>query len=130
MYDARRVERRRGGLRWEPPAHDRAPGDAGESYTTFLDKAGLRGARVGVFRDLFRKGPQHAEGVALVEKAIAQMKQAGAVIVDPVSTGTDLFPLLEETRTNYYEGQFSYDLYFRRLGPNPSSNLTTVARQP
>ena len=88
------------------------------SYTSFLDKNGLRGARIGVFRDLFRKGPQHAEGIALVEKAIAQMKAAGAVIVDPVSTGIDLFPLLDETRTNYYEAQFSYDLYFRRLGPN------------
>ena len=66
------------------------------SYTTFLDKNGLRGARVGVFRDLFRKGALHAEGIALVEKAIAQMKEAGAVIVDPVSTGTNLFPLLEE----------------------------------
>jgi Asp-tRNA(Asn)/Glu-tRNA(Gln) amidotransferase A subunit family amidase len=95
-----------------------APGKTpAASYTTMLDKAGLRGARVGVFRDLFRQGPMHAEGVALVEKAVAQMKEAGAVIVDPVSTGTNLFPLLEETRTNYYEGQFSYDLYFRRLGP-------------
>ena len=46
------------------------------------------------------------------------MKEAGAVIVDPVSTGIDLFPLLEDTRTNYYEAQFSYDLYFRRLGPD------------
>jgi len=94
------------------------------SYTSFLDKNGLRGARIGVFRDLFRKGPQHAEGIALIEKAIAQMKQAGAVIVDPVSTGIDLFPLLEETRTNYYEAQFSYNLYFRRLGPNaPIKNM-------
>lgn len=89
-----------------------------QSYTTFLDKDALRGARIGVFRDLFRKGPQHAEGVALVEAAVAQMKAAGAVVVDQVSTGIDLFPLLEETRTNYYEAQFSYDLYFRRLGPN------------
>jgi amidase len=89
-----------------------------ESYTTFLDKNGLRGARVGVFRDLFRKGSHHAEGIALIETAIKQMKEAGAVIVDPISTGIDLFPLLEETRTNYYEAQFSYDLYFRRLGPN------------
>jgi Asp-tRNA(Asn)/Glu-tRNA(Gln) amidotransferase A subunit family amidase len=96
-----------------------APGRAPkESYTTFLDKNGLRGARIGVFRDLFRKGEIHAEGIALVEKAIAQMKEAGAVIVDPVSTGTALFPLLEDTRTNYYEAQFSYNLYFRRLGPN------------
>jgi amidase len=88
------------------------------SYTTFLDKDALRGARVGVFRDLFRKGEKHAEGVALVEAAIGQMQEAGAVIVDGISTGIDLFPLLEDTRTNTYEGQFSYNLYFRRLGPN------------
>ena len=96
-----------------------APGNMpSASYTSFLDREGLRGARIGVFRDLFRQGPKHAEGIALIEQAIAQMKEAGAVIVDPVSTGIDLFPLLEDTRTNYYEAQFSYDLYFRRLGPD------------
>lgn len=89
-----------------------------EPYTSFLDKNGLRGARVGVFRDLFRKGEEHAEGTALIEKAITQMKEAGAIIVDPISTGLDLFKLLADTRTNSYEGQFSYNLYFRRLGPN------------
>ena len=95
-----------------------------QPYTSFLDRNGLRGARIGVFRDLFRKGAAHAEGIALIEHAIAQMKQAGAVIVDPVSTGIDLFPLLDETRTNYYEAQFSYNLYFRRLGPNaPIRNM-------
>lgn len=102
-----------------------APGSTPkESYTTFLDKNGLRGARVGVFRDLFRKGAIHTEGIAMVEKAIAQMKEAGAVIVDPMSTGIDLFTLLEDTRTNYYEAQFSYNLYFRRLGPSaPIKNM-------
>jgi Asp-tRNA(Asn)/Glu-tRNA(Gln) amidotransferase A subunit family amidase len=101
-----------------------------ESYTTFLKKDGLKGARIGVFRDLFRKGEQHAEGIALIEKAIAQMKEAGAVIVDQVSTGIDLIPLLDGAgkkatgRTNYYEAQFSYNLYFRRLGPNaPIRNM-------
>lgn len=94
------------------------------SYTTFLDKNGLRGARIGVFRDLFRKGAIHAEGIGLIENAVAQMKAAGAVIVDDVSTGIDVFPLLEDTRTNYYEAQFSYNLYFRRLGPNaPIKNM-------
>jgi Asp-tRNA(Asn)/Glu-tRNA(Gln) amidotransferase A subunit family amidase len=96
-----------------------APGSMPSApYVSFLDADGLRGARIGVFRDLFRKGPKHEEGVALVEAAIAQMKAAGAVVVDNVSTGIDLFPLLEDTRTNYYEAQFSYNLYFRRLGPN------------
>ncbi len=100
------------------------------SYTTFLEKDGLRGARIGVFRDFFRKGPKHEEGIALVEKAIAQMKEAGAVIVDQVSTGLDLFPLLDGAdkgafaRVNYFEAQFSYNLYFRRLGPNaPIRNM-------
>lgn len=96
-----------------------APGSTPEvSYTTFLKKDGLRGARIGVFRDLFRKGEMHAEGIALIEKAIEQMKEAGAVVIDNVTLGIDLFPLLEATRTNYYEAQFSYNLYFRRLGPN------------
>ena len=93
-----------------------------ESYTIFLKNDGLRGARIGVFRDLFRKGDMHKEGVALVDNAIGQMKAAGAVIVDPISTGIDLFKLLEDTRTNYYEAQFSYNLYFRRLGPDAPIN--------
>jgi amidase len=95
-----------------------------ESYTTFLDKGGLRGARIGVLRDFFRKGAKHAEGIAIIESAIAHMKAQGAIIVDGLTTGVDVFPLLDGTapsafaRTNYYEAQFSYDLYFRRLGPD------------
>jgi amidase len=99
-----------------------APGNMPKgSYTQFLDKDGLKGARIGVFRDLFRKGPKHAEGTALVEAAIADMKSAGAIVVDQVSLGIDLFNLLDThggLRTNYHEAQFSYDLYFRRLGPD------------
>jgi amidase len=94
-----------------------------ESYTAFLDKDGLRGARIGVLRDFFRKGERHAEGIAIVESAISNMKTHGAVILDGLTLGVDAFPLLDGTgpeafaRTNYYEGQFSYNLYFRRLGP-------------
>lgn len=100
------------------------------SYTTFLDKDGLRGARIGVLRDFFRKGEKHAEGIALIESAIEKMKAQGAIIIDGLSTDVDTFPLLDGTgpdafaRTNYYEGQFSYNLYFRRLGPNaPIRNM-------
>ncbi len=107
-----------------------------ESYTTFLDKNGFRGARIGVLRDLFRKGPAHAEGIAMIEKAIAQMKGAGAVIVDNLSTGLDLFPLTDGAekdafaRVNYFEAQFSYNLYFRRLGPNvPIHNMDELIQK-
>lgn len=102
-----------------------APGNMPkESYAAGLEEDNLRGARIGVFRDLFRKGDDHAEGIAMIEAGIQQMKDAGAIIVDGVSTGLDLFPLLSVTRTNFYEGQFSYDLYFRRLGPDaPIRNM-------
>ncbi len=99
-------------------------------YTTFLDANGLRGARIGVLRDFFRKGPSHVEGIAMIDKAIEHMKSQGAVIVDGITTGLDVFPLLDGTdagafaRTNYYEAQFSYNLYFRRLGPDvPIHNM-------
>jgi hypothetical protein len=60
----------------------------------------------------------------MIEQAIAHMTAAGALIVDPVRTGIDLLPLLAETRTNDYEAQLSYDLYFRRLGPSaPIRNM-------
>lgn len=88
------------------------------SYTEALKKDGLKGARIGVFRDLFRKGSAHEEGNALIEAAVALMREEGATIIDPVSTGLDLVSLFPEMRTNYWEGPFSYDLYFRELGPN------------
>lgn len=106
------------------PALDHMP--AG-SYTQFLDKNGLKGARIGVLRDLFRKGEKHAEGRVIVEAAIAQMRDAGAIVVDDLTLGIDLVKTLDTTfglRTNFYEAQFSYDLYFRRLGPNaPIKNM-------
>ena len=96
-----------------------SPGRTPEvSYTSFLDEDGLRGARIGVFRDLFREGAMHEEGVAMIEAAIAVLEEKGATIVDPVSTGLDLFPILANSRLNYWEGQFSYTRYFRRLGPD------------
>lgn len=101
-----------------------------ESYTSFLTKDGLRGARIGVCRDFFRKGPAHEEGIAIVENAVAEMKKAGAVIVNGLTLGVDIFSNMDGTaadapaRVNYYEAQFSYNLYFRRLGPNaPIRNM-------
>jgi Asp-tRNA(Asn)/Glu-tRNA(Gln) amidotransferase A subunit family amidase len=101
-----------------------APGNIPESYTDGLDPAALRGARIGVLRDFFRKGPMHEEGIAMIEDAIAHMRAQGALIVDGLSIGVDAFGLLDGTaweglsRTSYWERPFAFDLYFRRLGPN------------
>jgi amidase len=54
-------------------------------YTKFLDRGGLRGARIGVVRKLF----EVADNVAPVMKAaLDAMKSAGAVLIDPVAIET------------------------------------------
>ncbi len=56
-------------------------GKAAAEYTSFLDPDGLKGARIGVARAKFFGYSPEAD--ALVEAALAAMKQLGAVIVDP-----------------------------------------------
>lgn len=61
-----------------------------QPYASYVSKTGLKGARIGVLREMVRSGPVHVEGRALFEKAIADFKAAGATIVDPVDTGLGL----------------------------------------
>lgn len=50
-------------------------------YTPFLDPDGLRGARIGVARKTFFGYSKEAD--AIIEAAIARMRDLGAIIVDP-----------------------------------------------
>jgi amidase len=58
----------------------------GKSYTDysqFLDRDGLKGARIGVFRELSDRDPD-PEINSLFDQAITDMKKAGAIIIDAV----------------------------------------------
>jgi amidase len=50
-------------------------------YTQFLDASGLKGARIGVARQFFRG---NGKGRAVIDSALTALKDAGAVLVDPV----------------------------------------------
>jgi amidase len=54
-------------------------------YTRFLDRHGLRGARIGVFRQYFSDAKTDPEVKAVTEKALLTLQQEGAVVVDPFS---------------------------------------------
>lgn len=84
-------------------------------YTDFLEGR-LNGARIGVLRDLFRKGEpfKHANGV--IEKGIAAMQEQRGVIIDGLTTGLDLISLIPDLRVNNYELRFAFDAYLRRRG--------------
>ena len=54
-------------------------------YTRFLDRHGLRGARIGVFRQYFNDAKTDPEVKAVTEQALHTLQQEGAVLVDPFS---------------------------------------------
>ena len=54
-------------------------------YTQFLDRHGLRGARIGVFRQYFNDAKTDPEVKTVTEQALHTLQQEGAVMVDPFS---------------------------------------------
>jgi amidase len=69
------------GVDADDPATRAGQGKAAADYTRFLDKDGLKGARIGVARaKLFGLSP---EADRLTEAAVALLRARGAIIVDP-----------------------------------------------
>jgi Asp-tRNA(Asn)/Glu-tRNA(Gln) amidotransferase A subunit family amidase len=55
------------------------------NYRAALDADGLRGARVGVLRQAYERDTADAEVVSVFTTALADMRRAGATIVDPAA---------------------------------------------
>ena len=83
---------------------------------TTLPANSLRGVRVGVLRDLFRKGPEVEAGNANIDKQLVLMTASGAIVIDGLSTGTDLIGVMPSLRVNSYELRSSFDSYLKRRG--------------
>lgn len=96
-------------------------GRALTDYTAALDPGGLRGARIGVARNYFGF---HERVDALMQEAIAALREGGAEIVDPAnvdppeSFGDDEFEML------LYE--FKHDLNGYLAGTDPSLPARTL----
>jgi amidase len=106
------------------PATEASQGKAHTDYTQFLDANGLRGARIGVARELFGVSP---DVDALMEAAIAAMRAQGAVIIDPVplpNTGNYVNAMFEVLK---YEFKAGLNEYLATLGAGaPVKNLADV----
>jgi Asp-tRNA(Asn)/Glu-tRNA(Gln) amidotransferase A subunit family amidase len=89
----------------------------GQPYTSFISKDGLKGARIGVLREMVRSGPVHAEGVALFAQAIADFKTAGATVID-VSTGLPLTTMQVDADAADFERATAIDKYLSALPQN------------
>ena len=83
-------------------------------YTRFLDPDGLRGARLGVARAYFGFHP----GVdRVLATALAAMRQAGAVLVDPTDLPASGPYEAAELEVLLYEFKADLDAYLAQAGP-------------
>jgi amidase len=92
-------------------------------YAKFLDRGGLRGARIGVVRKLF----EVADNVAPVMKAALEaMKSAGAVLIDPVAIET--LGKFDDSELTVLQYEFKAGLhsYFAQFPDAPVHSLKDI----
>ena len=91
-------------------------GHAADSYAAKLDPAALKGARIGILREIMGYGSEpdsddFKQVDAVFEAAIADLRKAGAEIVDPVVI-PDLKALLATRTRNAADDDAMFEQYF------------------
>jgi len=95
------------------PATLASKGRARPDYTAFLDPDGLRGARLGVARDLF--GENRLVNL-LMEGVLKRLQALGAVLVDPVPLASAAYEEAEST-VLLYEFKADFQAYMAERDP-------------
>lgn len=110
----------------DDPATEAARGRAIPDYAASLRADGLKGARIGVLRQAYERDSLDGEITSVFEKALDDMRKAGATIIDPVRVD------LSNARRDRGAGQcggFKYDMnrYLAGLGAAaPRKNLDDI----
>ena len=101
----------------------------GVDYLAGLDAGALSGARIGVLRDMFRKGEEFGEINRLLEAEISSLRGpsdeevnvmpgSGAMLVDGLSLGLNLIDFFADARASVPEIRATFDTYLRARGPD------------
>jgi amidase len=108
-----------GDLGWTAPAAAFASvpiGPVGSiDYTEFLDPDGLRGARIGVARDLI----YDPNAIALMDELLPELEAAGARVIDPVYIANvdELASGVDEYQVLVTEFRYGLEAYFANYTP-------------
>jgi amidase len=104
-------------------AAEQYPHSTGVDYTRSLDPQGLKGARIGVFRQYFETKDTDPEVKAVTEQALRILKQEGATLVDPFT-----IPDEEALEKDLWCGDFEHDLdaYLAQHPGVPYRNLKSI----
>jgi amidase len=118
----------------EDPVTARGVGHIPESYKQFLDTNGLRGARIGILRESMgydaEPGSEDFSKVAEVfDKAVAELKAAGAAIVDPIVMPR-LKELLAKRAGSFADEEESFTNYLSRGARPPYESREQAKNSP
>jgi amidase len=109
-------------------------GHAPASFASLLDRNGLMGARIGVLRESMGRGAEPGtedfeKVTAVFDRAIGELKAAGAVVVDPI-----VIPGLAELLAKRVDAPGAlaeaFQVYFRRSADPPFESLEAMVRSP
>ena len=118
----------------EDPLTARGVGHAPRSYADFLDVDALRGARIGILREPMgynvEPGSDDFRSVAAVfDRAVAELRDAGAEVVDPVALPR-LNELLATRCASPTAGEEAFEVYMSRSANPPYRSRGEVLRAP
>src|SRR5262244_2215834 len=118
----------------EDPLTARGVGHIADSYTKFLDKEGLKGGRIGILResmgyDAEPRSEDFNKVTEVFDKAAAELKAAGAVIIDPVVI-PKLKELLAKRAGSFTDEEESFTFYFGRSANPPYKSREEAKNSP
>jgi amidase len=118
----------------EDPVTAQGIGVAPKSYAKLLDKNALKGARIGVIRESFgtqsEPGSEDFKKVDVeFDKAVAELKAAGAIVVDSVVI-PDLKKLLARTGADAMTADDALRVYLNRNPHSPYKTREDIANAP
>ena len=118
----------------EDPLTARGVGHVPDTYIKSLDSNGLKGARIGILREPMGQGsePQSADFAkitAVFDKAVSELKAAGATLVDPI-TIPKLNPLLATRIISPTEMQDAFKVFVGRSAKAPFQSFEELLRAP
>ena len=118
----------------DDPITARGIGRVPGSYTKFLDKNGLKGARLGILRESMgydsEVGSEDFNKINQVfNNAVAELKTAGAELIDPIVIA-NLNELLAKRAGSYAEEEASFREYLNRSAKPPYASREEAKNSP
>ena len=118
----------------EDPVTALGVGRGPESYTAMLDTNGLKGARIGILRESIGSQSEpdsadFAKVTAVFDRAVGELKGAGATLVDPI-----VIPGVKEALATRASGpadvEESWQVFFGRSPTAPFKTRSDMVRSP